>query len=200
MQPPNITLVTDKLSAYICPCDCALVLTLTAPPQPTITAVVRSSQSTISVSWSLPNFQTGVLTNFQVWYAPTSSVLPERYQNMSALVPADSYSVNINRTDPTLAYTIQVRAKSGAGYGPFSQMLTARGTCTLTRRNKSTWKIVNYKIKTGPSICSHGVIQLCFLLFMLLKIPSMEDNRFYNHNISAFFRHDARITLEKRPR
>ena len=107
--------------------------------------VSRNSQNTISVSWNLPNFTTGNLTNFEVWYAPTSSVLPDRYQNTSVIVPVDHYSVMINGIDPMLAYTIQVRAKSGAGYGPFSPALIARGM-HMYKQKLHMYQIMNYQM------------------------------------------------------
>lgn len=92
------------------------------PPSVTGLVVSRLDNSTMTANWSQVTYSEGYTIGYEVYYAP-NSVQNKSYNTITT----GSTAISISGLEAYLTYNVQVRARSIAGYGPYSAPVIAQG-------------------------------------------------------------------------
>ncbi|XP_038049619.1 receptor-type tyrosine-protein phosphatase delta-like [Patiria miniata] len=98
-----------------------------APPPPRIFVVVTVSRFTLQLQWNPPEPPSGVLSAYQIKYW-ASSLDESSADTIEPLFDMTSqvHRYTITELRPYTDYNIQIRAKNGAGYGEWTEIITSR--------------------------------------------------------------------------
>lgn len=104
------------------------IICVLVPGKVTSLLLSRLSGNSTNIRWSPPASLRGVILGYEVAYTPRGSLT----QIHSSLMHSASTSLVIQGLSPNQAYDVRVRARTVAGYGPYSSTETAPGLITCT--------------------------------------------------------------------
>ena len=98
----------------------------TVPGAPSSLVVDNTQQTSITLSWTPPDTPNGIVTQYEVQYSSSDSIS----FTSSNITDASTMTYTIEGLMPAVMYTVQLRAYTRVGAGPF----ISQTALTLTRK------------------------------------------------------------------
>ena len=95
--------------------------TCTAPSSPINLTLHVESNTTIKLSWLRPKYENGIIRLYNIHVIGSGINSIEWFIN----VTGDENSTSVESLNPYTNYTFRVRARTNAGWGNFSESVTA---------------------------------------------------------------------------